>query len=200
MPVADYHMYSDPEDVLVGTDLALPADDTIDRFVKDAAKEIDSRLGFKYVTPLKFTRIVNGSVTEIIEDDPSTYTPSYLLINRLSNFIASGRYILAASSPEEQNGIHQYGNKLLRDAEAILSQITSNRADLELEEIPVESNESPYGLLVSNREQQSFVQRFEDQPTNYNNPYAGAESTPSPYRNPYSHAVQVVREGRPGWV
>lgn len=200
MPEELYHMYSDPEDVLVGTDLALPADDTIDRFVRDAAMEIDSRLGFKYVTPLKFTRIVNGSVTYVVEGDKTTYTPSYLLIKRLSNLIASGRYIMAAAGPEEQNGIHQYGNKLLRDAEAILSQITSNRAELELEELPVETDETPYGLLVRNRESQSFVQRFEDQPMNYHNPYVGAESTPQPYRNPYTHAVQVVREGRPGWV
>lgn len=195
-----YHMYSDPDDMLIGTDFALPADDTLERFVMDAAMEIDSRLGFKYVIPLKFTHIVNGSVTYVDPADPATYTPSYLLVRRLSNFIASGRYILAATSPEENVSLHQYGNKLLRDAEAILSQITSNRADLEIEEIVTETNETPYGLLVKNRDPRSMVQAFEDQATNYNDPYVGAESTPSPYRNPYSHAIQVVREGRPGWV
>lgn len=197
---AEYHTYSDPEDVLVGTDFALPSDDTVERFVKDAAKEIDSRLGFRYKTPLKFTRVVNGSLTYVDPDDPGTYTPSYLLISRLSNFIASGRYILAATSPEENLAIHQYGNKLLRDAEAILSQITSNRADLEIEELPTDTNETPFGLMVKNRERRSFIQSFEDQPTNYNDPYVGAESTPQPYRNPYDHQIQVVREGRPGWV
>lgn len=191
-----YHMYSSPEDVLLGTDMALPGDDTIERFVMDAAKEIDSRLGFKYKTPLRFTRIVNGSVTLVDPNDPETFTPSYLLVSRLSNFIASGRYILAATTPEENASIHQYGNKLLRDAEAILSQITSNRADLEIEELPVETESSPYGLLVANKERRSYVNQFEDQPRNFN---PGAESTPSPYRNPYDHQVQVVRERRP-WV
>lgn len=195
-----YHMYSDPDDMLVGTDFALPADDTLERFVRDAAQEIDSRLGFKYVIPLKFTRIVGGSVSYVDPEDSSTYTPSYLLVRRLSNFIASGRYLLAATSPEEQNSLHQYANKLLRDAEAILSQITSNRADLEIEELPSDDMDTPYGLLVKNRDKRSMVQEFEEQAMNYNNPFLGAESTPTPYRNPYSHAVQVVREGRPGWA
>lgn len=200
MPVPDYHMYSDPADVLLGTDMAMPADDTVERFVKDAAKEIDSRLGFKYVTPLRFTRIVNGSVTKVDPEDETTYTPSFLLINRLSNFIASGRLLLASAAPEENSSIHQYGNKLLRDAEAILSQITSNRADLEVEEIDTSDAETPYGLLVANRDRKSYVKAFEEQPMNYSNPLAGAESTPTPYRNPYSHQIQVVRPGGPGWV
>lgn len=196
MADSTYHMYSSPEDVLLGTDMALPGDDTVERFIIDAAKEIDSRLGFKYKTPLRFTRIVNGSVTYVDDDDPSTYTPSYLLVSRLSNFIASGRYILAATMPEENASIHQYGNKLLRDAEAILSQITSNRADLEIEELPTDQAQTPYGLMVANREAKSYVKQFEDNPFNYN---PGAESTPSPYRNPYDHQIQVVRERRP-WV
>lgn len=189
-----YHMYSDPEDVMSGTGMARPADDTLERFVRDAAMEIDSRLGFKYKTPLVFTRIVAGSVTFVDPEVKETWTPSFLLITRLSNLLASGRYILATTAPEEDNSLHQYGVKLLRDAEAILSQITSNRTELEIEELPSEQSDSPYGLLVQNREPRSFIQSFEDQPRNYN---PGAESTPEPYRNPYNHQIQVVRERRP---
>lgn len=191
-----YHMYSDPEDVMYGTGMARPADDTLERFVRDAAMEIDSRLGFKYKTPLIFTHVVNGSVAFVDPEDKATWTPSYILITRLSNLLASGRYILATTAPEEDNALHQYGVKLLRDAEAILSQITSNRTELEIEELVTETADSPYGLLVKNRESQSYIQAFEDQPRNYN---PGAESTPQPYRNPYSHQIQVVRE-RPPWM
>ena len=131
--MTDRVLYSHPDDLLVGTNIALPRMLSREAFVRDAAREIDSRLGFRYRTPLRFMRTLpTGERIEVDPSDPSTHTPTFLTIQRLSNNIASGRLLLAIAAPGEDNTLNAYAMKLLRDAEGIFSQIDSGKIALEL--------------------------------------------------------------------
>lgn len=104
--------YSDPKELLVG-DTSFDANEA-QRFVDGATAEIDSRLGFTYVLPL-----------------PEVLPPHMaLLLQRTSNLIASGRFLLARATPGEDNSLHAYGLSLLQEGQGILTQIATGMIDL----------------------------------------------------------------------
>ena len=101
--------YSSVSDMLVG-DVRHGVLDA-GKFVQDAADEIDSRLGHLYKTPLA----VSGPTSGLMERH------SILLIKKINNHIASGRFLMAASAGDES--IHSYGRMLVREAYAELNRI-----------------------------------------------------------------------------
>jgi phage gp36-like protein len=110
--------YSTIDDLLLGD---LPLGSKIDpiRFVQDAADEIDSVLGFRYVTPID------------VSDSADTKRYVKLLLKRINNHLASGRLILAADIGGEDSVLHAYGVSLIQEATAALCQIVNGTVSLE---------------------------------------------------------------------
>lgn len=84
-----------------------------DKIVADAADEIDSKIGMRYVTPID----VSGSSL--------VPRPVKLLLKRINVALASGRLILAADSNGEDQQLHAYGLSLISEANAALEAIAS---------------------------------------------------------------------------
>lgn len=92
--------YSAIEDLLIG-DLIIS--ETLDRqkFVDDAADEIDSKLGWIYQTPIVLTGLPRHEA---------------LLLKSINNRLASGRLLLTLYQSGENNSVHAYAASLVRDA------------------------------------------------------------------------------------
>jgi phage gp36-like protein len=113
--------YCNSDNLLLGN-IPLPAGLDPDNFVADAADEIDSIIGFRYVTP-----VVESPA------DPPAYElarPVLLLLKRINVWLASGRLILAVDSAGEDTQLHAYGNKLVNDAMSTLTMIRDGKIDL----------------------------------------------------------------------
>lgn len=152
--------YSQSSDMLLG-DLPLVSANA-DKYVQDASDEIDSKLGFTYVTPM----VLTGSPR-----------PVQLLIKRINNFLATGRYILAVASPTEQQALHAYGKSLVDSAESSLASIVCG--DIVLDGVPrVDSDgtSSNNGPVILNQDPESMVDAFYDRVANPN--YGVVVSTP----------------------
>jgi hypothetical protein len=111
--------YSAVADLLLGN---VPLPTTLDpaKFVQDAADEIDSRIGFVYVTPIPVASMSAPSER-----------PTALLLKRISNWLASGRLILALDAGGEDYAVHAYGLKLVKDASEAIDAICSLQVILE---------------------------------------------------------------------
>lgn len=84
------------------------------KYVNDAADEIDSKIGFRYDTPV-----------------PNTAPrPVLLLLKRINSHLASGRLILAATISAEMSNLNAYGASLVNDAELTLEAIASGEMPL----------------------------------------------------------------------
>lgn len=129
------------------------------KYVNDATDEIDSVLGVLYKTP------INMAPTP--EDTPpgvGTVTrPSRLLIKRVSNFLASGRFMLATSAGGEDDQLHSYALYLVTSALATLEKIASGEIKLDGAELSGDPDEEGrYGPLISNVDSESNVEAFYD--------------------------------------
>ncbi|HWI68184.1 MAG TPA: hypothetical protein VNS88_07365, partial [Nitrospiraceae bacterium] len=71
--------YSEVTDLLTGN-VPTPAYLSPQKYVDDAADEIDSKIGFVYETPIDVTYSSSNPVTR----------PVRLLLKRINNFLASG--------------------------------------------------------------------------------------------------------------
>lgn len=156
--------YSLPGDMLLG---GIPPDSVVnqEKYVQDAADEIDSRLGFTYVTPM------------VLTDAPR---PVKLLMKRINNFLATGRYIMAVASPIEQQALHAYGRSLVENAEASLTQIAEGVILLEGVALVDESGApEKVGPQIHNKDTESAVDAFYDRVVNpaygvvFSSPYGG---------------------------
>lgn len=141
--------YSEVGDMLTGN---IPVGSTsAQKYVNDAADEIDSVIGNLYVTPLDMS-------------DPSPLSrPSRLLLKRISNFLASGRLMFATSAGGEDDQLHAYARYLVETATATLMRIANGEIFLDgaiKEDIDGESG-SP-GPLISNVDFESNVEAFYD--------------------------------------
>lgn len=81
-----------------------------DKFVQDAADEIDSKLGFVYKLPLEPLPLP---------------THQGLLLKGINNKLASGRLILALDIASEDRALHAYGLRLVTEAQAELMLIAN---------------------------------------------------------------------------
>lgn len=147
--------YCDVADLLTGN-IPTPASLSPDKFVADAADEIDSQIGFIYHTPVDIT------------DTALTSRPARLLLKRLNVFLATGRLLLAADAGGEDNQLHAYGLKLVNDATSALEMIAQGRIVLEGAARISNNDDKPLGPLVSNADPESYVEAFYNRVINPN--------------------------------
>lgn len=147
--------YSSTEDLLLGN---LPTPQMLSRqkYVEQAADEIDAALGFIYETPFD------------VSDASAMVRPARLLIKQISNNIASGRLLLAVAAPTEGNETHAYGRSLIWQATQVLAQITKGDVFLEGATLidPGPTTQSP--VVVGNVDSRSQVEAFYDEIANPN--------------------------------
>jgi phage gp36-like protein len=110
--------YSTVGDMLLGD---MPASTRHDpqKFVNDATDEIDSKIGHIYATPIDVT------------DPTDVARHSVLLLKRINNFLATGRYILARAAGDEDSQINAYGRSLIEEALLAIQAIVDGTIVLE---------------------------------------------------------------------
>lgn len=145
--------YCEVTDLILTGDVNVPSYLDPQKFINDAADEIDSKIGFIYETPI----VITG---------PSTTTPRpvRLLLKRLNIFIASGRLLLSAATGGEESEVHQYGLYLLQEAYKTLDAIADGT--LQLPDTPPAQDDDPTipanVPLIANAESASMVDTFYD--------------------------------------
>ncbi len=155
--------YSAVEDLLTGN-IPTPVYLDSQKFVNDAADEIDSKIGFLYVTPIDI-------------GDTDIPRPARLLLKRINNFLASGRLILAAAAGQEDSQLHAYGWSLIQEATAAVNQIAMG-------EIPIEGavkvdadtdTAAVTAVIINNLDPESNVEAFYNRVMNPAYSYGFAE-------------------------
>ena len=138
--------YSSIEDLLLG-ELSPPDNKITGKYVQDATDEIDSKLGFLYVTPIAI-------------DPNSEFRASYLLLKRIANYLASGRLILANAASREEQFLNAYGESLVKEALLALNELSSGTMPLP-GAIPLNPDDKgTSGPIVNNLDSQSNVESF----------------------------------------
>lgn len=141
--------YSAESDFLLGN-IPLPSWTSGQKYIADAQKEIDSVVGFMYETPLD------------LSNSSAIVRPARLLVSRISNYLASGRLIMAVAAGSEKDSMHAYGAKLVSDALEILEKIGCGEIVL-TGAVPLPGQEKPFaGPQISNVDSESNVEAFYD--------------------------------------
>lgn len=166
------HTYSEVDDLLLG-ELGAPEQKVCQKYVQDAADEIDSKLGFIYVTPI--TLDVDGD-----------FRATALLLKRINNFLATGRLVLANAASREDQYLNAYGKSLIMEATEALNALTSGTMPLP-GATPINPDSSQAtGPIIDNLDVQSNVESF----------YAFA-TDPNPNRfYPYPYPPGVIYPGQ----
>lgn len=107
--------YSAKTDLLLGN---IPEPANAQRYVDDAGDEIDSKIGFRYATPISLS-----------ENIPAQ-RPGALLLKRINQWLSTGRLLLALDAAGEDDQLHQYGEYLVREATAALDSIADGSITL----------------------------------------------------------------------
>jgi hypothetical protein len=139
-------VYSEVTDLLLG-DIPLPSYLDPASFVSDATDEIDSRIGFIYKTPID------------ISDSSALVRPARLLLKRVCNFLASGRLLLAISTPTEDAQANAYGLYLIQEATTALGKIENGSIELTGAEL-ANSESASRGPMQYNEDEVSAVDTF----------------------------------------
>ena len=157
--------YAESDTLLLG---GIPAHNPAEllSFVNDAADEIDSYLGSLFVTP----------VTKNSDGLPLG-RPALLALKRINRYLASGRYIMARAASGEEDGLHTYGARLVREALDALRDMVSGKINFDAQKIvnPDDERKSP---RMANAEAASNVDAFYSAYTGSDNMMFGA---PSPF-------------------
>lgn len=105
--------YCSREDLLVGDLTVSPAQ--LDRFIAQAADDIDAELGVEYIVPILFTN-----------------TPPHvrLMLKKINTLLATGRFIMAQAVGGEQDGTHAYGYSLVKEAQGMILAIKNGQVEL----------------------------------------------------------------------
>lgn len=149
--------YSAKTDLLTGN-IPLPSYVDADKYVADAADEIDSYIGFIYKTPV-----------DVTEQGP-TSRPARLLLKRLNNFLASGRLMMAAAAAQEDTEQHAYARRLVGEALDSLKMIAEGKISLDgAEPAPASSDAKQNVPVILNKDVESNVDAFYDRITNPDN-------------------------------
>lgn len=139
--------YSTVDDFLI-ENIPLPRTLNAQKFVNDAADEIDSVIGARYATPIN-----------MLESGP-VLRHSRLLIRRVSVALSTGRMILALATPGEDGSLHAYGARLVRDALSLLEGIRVG--DILLEGAETTDSFGQDGTMsIVNHDPTSIVDTFE---------------------------------------
>lgn len=126
--------YCEVDDLLLG-DLPLHNSTLAQRYINNAAEEIDSKIAPLYQTPVK-----------INPEDVVKFRSTIFTLKRINQFLASGRIIMAMAAPGENNIVHQYGITLVREAQREIDRIVNR--DLILDGATPNSN-APSDFAVS---------------------------------------------------
>jgi hypothetical protein len=106
--------YCSVDDLLLG-DMTISSAISPAKFVADTADEIDVRISRIYVVPIQ-----------------GDLTPPSLLVLKLANArLASGRMLMAQAQAAQDTRLHQYAMYLIREANATIDAIETNRLPLE---------------------------------------------------------------------
>lgn len=166
--------YSEIADLLLG-ELAAPDNKISAKYVQDATDEVDSKLGFMYVTPIVID--VNG-----------VYRASALLLKRIANYLASGRLILANSASREEQFLNAYGQSLVMEAVKALDALANGTMPLPGATFLNPDDKGASGPIIANIDTQSNVESFYDFATDpfphkwYPYPYEAGQIFPGSQR------------------
>jgi hypothetical protein len=129
------------------------------KYVNDAADEIDSMIGKVYKTPVNMAPGPD-------ETPPGVGTmtrPSRLLLKRVSNWLASGRLMLSTAAGGEDGELHAYALYLVNSATSVLMGIARGEIELDgAEKQDPDGQQGVYGPLISNVDPESNVEAFYD--------------------------------------
>lgn len=90
--------YCNAGDLLIG-DIELSSMLSEESFVRDAAQEMDARLGFVYILPIV-----------------GIPAHAQTLLKQINARLASGRLLMSIAAPAEDNSVHRYGEWLIKQA------------------------------------------------------------------------------------
>lgn len=157
--------YTNPDTLLLG---GIPprSETEMLQYVQDAADEMDSILGATFETPV--TKNESGLPIS---------RPVSLTLTRINRFLASGRYILAVASSGEEDGLHAYGARLVREALDALRDIVNGKVLFDAYRLP-DPNAVNKGPRIANAEARSNVDAFYAAQTGSDGMMYG---TPGPY-------------------
>lgn len=148
MPASVYSLVTD----MLNGNIPFPASLNKQKFVDDAADEIDSVIGTKYVTPINMNDL--GPVSR----------PSRLLLKRISVWLSTGRSILAVAGGGEDVQLHAYGLKLVNDATLALQAIGNGEVLLDGATTITDPDNASAGLrrapVIANVDPVSNVEAF----------------------------------------
>lgn len=137
--------YSLVGDMLLG-DIPSPRD--ADKWVQDAADEIDTKLGFRYVTPI------------VVDETVAANRITTLLLKRINNHLASGRLVCAKAASGSQQEVHQYGMSLIREALLALDALASGEMTLPGATFLAADDVGQSGPIINNLDAESNVESF----------------------------------------
>ena len=143
-------VYSVIGDILLG-DLPIPGYVDKQKYVDDAADEMDSYIGYTYVTPIDMNPA--GPVIR----------PARLLLHRIATHLSTGRLVLAIAVASEDKSLHAYGKSLVDDAVAALEKIAGGEIPLTGAVPIVGTTSPPSGPMIANIDQFSMVEQFYQQ-------------------------------------
>lgn len=140
--------YCEVGDLQIGSIPAPSAPDkTLDKYIAEAADEIDSYIGMRYSTPV------------VVDETPVT-RPVKLLLKRLNAWLASGRFILAADSSGEDDQLHQFGLYLVEQSIAALNAIATGQIVLPGIDLVEETDNKETGPASHFQDVESQVEGF----------------------------------------
>lgn len=145
--MADTQTYSLDSDLLTGN-VPLPEYIDVPKALTDAADEIDSQIGFLYNTPVSMDE--TGPVSR----------PARLLLKLISAHLSSGRIIMAVSSAQQSEELHNYGLYLVTFANERLKAIAEGKILLDGAAPAAEADGDPTGPLIYNVDPESNVESF----------------------------------------
>lgn len=147
--------YSVIGDLLLDGVLLKPGFDK-QKFVDDAADEMDSKLGWLYSLPLSPEGVEPLGTWE---DLPAHQV---LTLKQINNRLASGRLILAIALPGEQNTLHAYGYSLVQQALADLMQLANGVVELDANKLAPASEFTSRAPSITNPDSESLLAGFEN--------------------------------------
>lgn len=143
--------YCEVTDMPLREDIEISLEIDKQKYVNDAADEIDSIIGSLYKTPVKYEPM-----------EAEKYRHSILILKKINAHLAAGRLIMAVASPEESTTLDAYGFSLVKNSLDALDKILNR--NIILEGAAINSNEpSEYTTsrgYIYNEDKTSSVESF----------------------------------------
>lgn len=147
--------YCDAGDLLIASNFPVPTGFNKQKYVNDAADEIDIAVGRLYRTPI----LIQGA------DAMEKYQVTLTFLSHLNAHLATGRLILSIAAPGEDGQLNAYGRSLVERVEGILREVRDG--EIVLEGAPTNPNNPGSGagdntpmMRVVNLDAESGVEHF----------------------------------------